>query len=85
VIDEAALIEALSEGKIAGAALDVFEEEPLPKTSPFWRMDNVIITPHTGGSTAAYWERAGNLFAENLRRFQCGEPLLNVYDRAREY
>ncbi len=85
LIDEAALIEALKEGKIAGAALDVFEEEPLPPDSPLWELPNVIISPHVAGFTPRYDERATELFAENLHRFIAGEPLLNVADRRRGY
>lgn len=85
VVDEAALVRALSEGWIAGAALDVFEREPLPGDSPLWRMDNVILSPHVAGFTPYYDERATTLFAENLRRYLNGEPLLNQVQRGREY
>ena len=77
-MDEKALVLALSEGKIAGAGLDVFEKEPLPGDSPLWRMENVIITPHVAGMTPRYWERATELFCENLRRYKSGKKLLNV-------
>jgi phosphoglycerate dehydrogenase-like enzyme len=85
VVDEAALVHALREGWIAGAALDVFEEEPLPDDSPLWKMDNVIISPHVAGFTPHYDDRATALFAENLRRYLGGEPLLNQVERGREY
>lgn len=85
VVDEAALIEALKEGKIGGAALDVFEEEPLPEDSPLWDAPNVIISPHISGSTKHYNERAAELFAQNLRRFLDGQPLLNTVDRVLNY
>ena len=85
LIDEAALIEALREGKIAGAALDVFEQEPLPSDSPLWDLDNVLITPHTAGMTTKLWERHYTLFSENLRRFIKGEPLLAVVDKKQGY
>lgn len=85
VVDEAALIDALSEKRIGGAALDVFHREPLPADSPLWRLDNVILTPHIAGITPKYDERAGALFAENLRRHIAGEPLLNRVDFARGY
>lgn len=85
VVDEAALIDALAEKRIAGAALDVFQREPLPADSPLWRLDNVILTPHIAGITPKYDERAGALFAENLRRYIAGEPLLNRVDFARGY
>ena len=85
VVDEAALVSALAAEKIAGAALDVFEEEPLPETSPLWEMENVIITPHISGDTARYHEKAAALFAENLSRYINNEPLLNKYERERGY
>ncbi len=85
VVDEAALIHALSEKRIGGAALDVFHQEPLPADSPLWRLDNVILTPHIAGITPKYDERAGALFAENLRRYTAGEPLLNRVDFTRGY
>jgi phosphoglycerate dehydrogenase-like enzyme len=85
VVDEAALIHALREGWIAGAGLDVFEQEPLPADSPLWGMDNVIISPHVAGSTPHYDKRATTLFAENLRRYLAGELLLNQVERGREY
>jgi D-2-hydroxyacid dehydrogenase (NADP+) len=79
VVDEAALIEALRERKIAGAALDVFWEEPLPADSPFWGLDNVIVTPHVGGMSDIYVRQAVEIFRENLRRYLKGEKrdLLN--------
>ncbi|MFN3854564.1 MAG: D-2-hydroxyacid dehydrogenase [Phreatobacter sp.] len=77
VVDEAALVEALRSGRIAGAALDVTVEEPLPEASPLWSMANVIITPHTGGETADYERRVVDLLLDNLGRLARGEPLLN--------
>ncbi len=85
VLDEAALISALAAERIAGAALDVFEEEPLPATSPLWSLDNVIITPHVAGNTRRYHEKAATLFGENLRRYLNNEALFNLYDRGRGY
>jgi len=85
LVDETALVEALRQGEIAGAGLDVFEEEPLPADSPLWQMENVIISPHVSGFTPKYDERASDLFAENLRRYLAGEPLLNLVDRERGY
>ena len=85
VVDEKALITALSSGQIAGAALDVFEEEPLPNTSPLWNLDNVIITPHLSGFTRDYHDKAALVFKENLRRYLENRPLLNQMDRARGY
>jgi phosphoglycerate dehydrogenase-like enzyme len=78
VIDEDALIEALKAGKIGGAGLDVFEKEPLPKESPIWDLENVILTPHMSGANRGYLDKACALFADNLRRFVAGQPLLNV-------
>lgn len=85
VVDEAALITALSTRKIAGAALDVFTEEPLPATSPLWSLENVIISPHVSGNSARYHEKTAALFAENLRRYLDKQPLLNRLDRSRGY
>jgi D-2-hydroxyacid dehydrogenase (NADP+) len=73
VVDEAALIRALDSGKIAGAALDVFNEEPLPQGHPFWNMKNVIITPHMGGTSTSYVKQVLSIFRENLRHYLRGE------------
>ena len=78
VIDEGALILALQKGQIAGAGLDTFEVEPLPDSSPLWRMDNVIITCHYAGFSPRYHERAMVLFLDNLGRYAAGRPLQNV-------
>jgi phosphoglycerate dehydrogenase-like enzyme len=85
IIDERALIRALEEGGIAGAGLDVFEEEPLPGDSPLWRMENVIVTAHYAGYTPRYDERAMAIFLDNLRRYKAGEPLRNVVDKKLGY
>ena len=85
IIDEPALIDALREGRIAGAALDVFATEPLPPDSPLWSLENVILTPHTSGNSPKAGERSLALFAENLRRYKAGEPLLNQVDYAVGY
>jgi phosphoglycerate dehydrogenase-like enzyme len=85
LIDEAALIEALRQQSIGGAALDVFVDEPLTPESPFWSLPNVLVTPHTSGLRPDYWDRALDLFADNLRRFELGEPLLNVVDKVAGY
>lgn len=85
VVDEAALIEALQTHSIAGAALDVFVEEPLPAASPLWTLPNVIISPHVAGNTPDYNERAAKVFAENLRRYVDRKPLVNALDRAEGY
>ncbi len=84
-VDEAALIEALKAGTIAGAGLDVFETEPLPSDSPLWTMENVLITPHNSGMTPHYFTRTASLFAENLERYLNGEPLNNRYRASRGY
>ena len=85
VIDEAALIEALRAGRIAGAALDVFAEEPLPADSSLWSLPNVIVTPHISGNSDRYDEMVTDVFVENLARYLDDRPLLNVLDRARGY
>lgn len=78
LVDEAALIDALRSQQIAGAALDVFETEPLPADSPLWALENVIISPHTAGNSVGYHEKAAAIFIENLQRFIEKKPLLNV-------
>ena len=80
LVAEADLVDALQRGAIAGAALDVVEHEPLDPQSPLWRLPNVILTPHTAGFRGDYWDVVTDLFAENLGRFDRGEPLLNVVD-----
>lgn len=85
IVQEAALIRALREGWIAGAALDVFEREPLPQDSPLYGFENVIITPHVSGTSPHYMDRAVPLFCENLRRYLRREPLLQQVDKARGY
>jgi phosphoglycerate dehydrogenase-like enzyme len=85
VVDQPALIEALHDHKIAGAALDVFAEEPLPPDNPLWKMLNVIITPHISGMSSHYDERAIDLFSENLQRYLAGLPLYNRVDPERGY
>jgi phosphoglycerate dehydrogenase-like enzyme len=85
VVDEEALIDALQQDKIGGAALDVFSQEPLPTGSPLWQMPNVILSPHIAGFSEHYDARATDVFAENLGRFISGEPLLNLVDRQLDY
>jgi phosphoglycerate dehydrogenase-like enzyme len=85
LIDEPALLHALTNRTIAGAALDVFEVEPLPPDSPFWSLDNLLISPHTAAVTERLWERHYRLIADNLKRFLADQPLLNLVDKQRGY
>ena len=85
LIDDGALIRALTDGRIGGAALDTFRDEPLPQSSPLWELPNVIVTPHTAWSSARVLDRSIELFCDNLRRFRTGEPLRNVVDPAAGY
>jgi D-2-hydroxyacid dehydrogenase (NADP+) len=85
VVQEAALIDALRQGTIAGAGLDVFDREPLPADSPLYELENVIITPHVSGASPTYLDRAIPLFCENLRRYLAGAPMLNTVDPKRGY
>ncbi|MGQ9684253.1 MAG: D-2-hydroxyacid dehydrogenase [Anaerolineae bacterium] len=78
LFDEEALIAALRSGQIGGVGLDVFAQEPLPRSSPLWRMENAILTPHVSGSSTGNSERLSMLFAENLARYVQGQPLLNL-------
>ena len=82
VLDEAALVEALARGSIAGAALDVTAIEPLPEDSPLWSMPQVIVSPHMSGDFFGYPEVLVSAFMENFRRFRAQQPLLNVVDKA---
>lgn len=84
-VDEAALVEALQAKRIAGAALDVFEREPLPQDSPLWGLENLLITPHTAGLTEKLWHRHYELFSDNLRRYLAGKPLRFVVDKSKGY
>ena len=81
LVDEPALIEALSGGIIAGAGLDVFGKEPLPAASPLWEMENVFVSPHMSGDFRGYEPVAADVFIGNFRRFRAGEPLVNVVDK----
>ena len=83
LVDEAALVKALRERRIAGAALDVFEQEPLSRWSPLWKMPQVLITPHTAFLTENVWQRHYEVFAANLKRYLAGEPLEGVVDKKR--
>jgi phosphoglycerate dehydrogenase-like enzyme len=85
LVDEAALVESLQSGHLAGAALDVFAAEPLPKASPLWDLPNVLVTPHSMSTALDENEWLVDLFSDNLRRYLAGQPLRNVFDRARGY
>jgi phosphoglycerate dehydrogenase-like enzyme len=85
LIDEGALAGALRSGRLAGAGLDAFAEEPLPPASPWWTMPNTLVTPHTAAFDGDYWTPVVDLFLENVARFRRGEPLRNVIDPQRGY
>jgi phosphoglycerate dehydrogenase-like enzyme len=88
LIDERALIETLAEGRVRGAGLDVFGEEPLPSDNPLWRLPNVLITPHVSGVTRGFWRRETDLILRNLRRHLDGAPpeeWENVVDKRAGY
>jgi phosphoglycerate dehydrogenase-like enzyme len=84
-VDEAALADALRNRRIAGAALDVFDQEPLSAESPLWDLENLLITPHTGSLTEKLWQRHYQVLSENLRCYLAGEPLLFVVDKRKGY
>ena len=81
IVDEEAVIDALRNGTIAGAGIDAFETEPLPADSPFWKLDNVLLSPHASALTPEMWEGRRDILRENLRRYIDGEPLLDVCDK----
>jgi phosphoglycerate dehydrogenase-like enzyme len=85
VINEGALVEALSSGRIKGAALDVFDREPLPEGHPFYKLDNVLLSPHCADHTPDWLEQAMLFFIAQFKRFRKGEPLLNVVDKKLGY
>ena len=85
LVDEAALVRALRQGRIGGAVLDTFREEPLPPDSPFYDLPNAIVTPHTSWSSGRVLDRTVELFCENLVRYAAGQPLRNVVDPAAGY
>ncbi len=85
IIDQAALIQALQEKRIAGAALDVFPQEPLPADNPLWKLPNVIITPHIAGISRQYDIHAATMFSENLRRYIDGAAIYNRFDPEKGY
>lgn len=82
LVDEEALLAALEAGSIAGAALDVFQREPLPADSPLWSAPNLIVSPHMSGDAEDYRTRVAEQFIDNLRRFAAGRPLNNLVDKA---
>jgi phosphoglycerate dehydrogenase-like enzyme len=81
LVDEDALVDALREGRLRGAGLDVFSTEPLPEGHPLWSLPNVLITPHVSAVTRHFWRRQTDLILENFRRYLAGEPLLNLVDK----
>ena len=85
IVDEAGLIDTLQAGNLAGVALDVVEQEPLPVDSPLWDCPRFILTPHLAGASAPKERRVVEIFRENLIRYQNGDPLLNVVDKAKGY
>jgi len=85
VINEQALIDALSNGRIKGAALDVFDEEPLPQGHPFYKLENVLLSPHCADHTPDWLDNAMKFFLEQFERYRKGEPLLNVVDKKLGY
>ncbi|MGW1024456.1 D-2-hydroxyacid dehydrogenase [Streptomyces sp. NPDC002577] len=85
LVDEEALVRHLADGRLAGAALDVFAHEPLPTCSPLWDMPGVIVSPHTAGEVTGWRDDLADLFLENLTRRKEGRPLRNVVDKERGY
>lgn len=85
VVDEAALARALESGRIRGAALDVFEVEPLPAGHPFYRLENVLLSPHCADHTRDWLDQAMLFFLDNFARYRAGQPLLNIVDKQRGY
>ena len=85
VIDEPAMLKALTEGRIKGAGLDVFTHEPLPDGHPFYKMENVLLSPHCADHTMDWLEQAMRFFIENFERYAKGEPLRNVVDKKLGY
>ena len=85
VVNEPALVRALEQRRIRGAALDVFDTEPLPASHPFYNLDNVLLSPHSADHTPDWKERTMRVFLENFERFRCGEPLLNVVNKKLGY
>lgn len=85
LVVESDLVEALTEGRLAGAALDVFEREPLPEDSPLWALPNVIVSPHMSGDAIGWRDSLAELFTENLDRYRAGQTLRNVVDKHSGY
>lgn len=85
IIDQPALVKALNEGKLRGAALDVTDPEPLPADDPLWKAPNVTITPHVSGASAAYFDRSIQVLEANLDNLLSGKPLINTIDRKKGY
>ncbi len=85
LIDQNALIAVLQQRRFAGAALDVFDEEPLPPDSPLWKLPDVLITPHSAALTENLWNRHYDLLAENLKRFRAHRPLVGEVDKQKGY
>ncbi len=86
LLDEGALAAMLAAGRLRGAVLDVFSEEPLPADSPFWKLESVLLTPHVSAvSPTRFWDRAVSLFADNWQRYERGQPLANLVDKQSGY
>jgi phosphoglycerate dehydrogenase-like enzyme len=85
MVDEAALLTALNEGRIGGATLDVFDTEPLPKDHPLWDAPNVVVTAHMSADAVGWRDTLAEQFATNVRHWLAGEPLLNVVDKKLGY
>ena len=85
IVDYPSLVDGIKSGRIAAAALDVFEKEPLKRWSPLWKLENVLITPHIGALTKSYKTKVSGLVCDNIDRFRSGQPLGGVVDRAKGY
>ncbi len=85
ILDEEALAAALKAGRLRGAGLDVFRQEPLPADSPLWELDNVLITPHIGGTSQRFWDRQTELMIRNIGNYLAGLPLENLVDKRLGY
>ena len=85
VVNEAALVAALRSGRVRGAGLDVFEEEPLPADSPLWGLPNTLLLPHVSATSHRFWQRETDLIVRNIRRYLAGDPLVNTVDKQAGY